>query len=228
VQSMSVTKLPAASPRPLTTVNSIFHSTIYSLIETGLNQALSLDPGTRKQMESLSGKCIRIHCQSPRLLLNILVCEQHLSLSANEALQADISIKGNASALMKLLVTRNTANLRQDGIVISGDVGLLGKFQAILQNLDIDWEYQLSKFIGDIPTQFTHDSINAAGRFAKKTRHNLEEDIDNYLHDETRLFPSEAELKDFYKSVDVLRLRVDRLDSRTWKLQSILADAISD
>jgi len=225
---MSATKPPVASPRFSNSVNSIFHSTIYSVIETGLNQALSLDPGTRKQIESLSGKCMSIHCQSPRLLLNILVCEQHISLSGNEAFQSDIGIKGNASALMKLLVTRNTANLKQDGIIITGDVGLLTKFQKILLNLDIDWEYQLSKFIGDIPTQFTHDSINAAGRFAKKTRHNLEEDIDNYLHDETRLFPSEAELKDFYKSVDVLRLRVDRLDSRTGKLQSILADAISD
>lgn len=225
---MSVTKLPAASPRPFTTVNSIFHSTIYSVIETGLNQALSLDPGTRKQMESLSGKCIRIHCQSPRLLLNILVCEQHLSLSANEALQADVSIKGNASALMKLLVTKNTAKLRQDGIVISGDVGLLGKFQAIIQNLDIDWEYQLSKLIGDIPTQFAHDSIHSAGRFSKKTRHNLEEDIDNYLHEEARLFPSETELKEFYQSVDVLRLRVDRLKARTGKLQSTFADVIPD
>ncbi|MDG1851321.1 MAG: SCP2 sterol-binding domain-containing protein [Gammaproteobacteria bacterium] len=209
-------------------MNSIFHSTIYSVIETGLNQALSLDPGTRKQMESLSGKCIRIHCQSPRLLLNILVCEQHLSLSANEALQADVSIKGNASALMKLLVTKNTAKLRQDGIVISGDVGLLGKFQAILQNLDIDWEYQLSKLIGDIPTQFAHDSIHSAGRFAKKTRHNLEEDIDNYLHEEARLFPSETELKEFYQSVDALRLRVDRLKARTGKLQSTFADVIPD
>lgn len=225
---MSVTKLPAASPRPFTTVNSIFYSTIYSVIETGLNQTLSLDPGTRKQMELLSGKCIRIHCQSPRLLLNILVCEQHLSLSANEALQADVSIKGNASALMKLLVTKNTAKLRQDGIVISGDVGLLGKFQAILQNLDIDWEYQLSKLIGDIPTQFAHDSIHSAGRFAKKTRHNLEEDIDNYLHEEARLFPFETELKEFYQSVDALRLRVDRLKARTGKLQSTFADVIPD
>ncbi len=161
-----------------------------------------------------------IHCQSPDLLLNVLVCEQYLSLSGNEALQADITITGNASALIKLLLTRNTSSLKHDGIIITGDAGLLTKFQKILQNLDIDWEYQLSKFIGDIPTQFAHDSIHSAGQFAKKTRQNLQDDIDNYLHEEARLFPSATELNDFYESVDALRLRVDRLNSRTLKLQS--------
>ena len=201
-------------------VNSLFQSTIYSIIETGLNQALALDPATRKQIAMLSGKCMSIHCQSPDLLLNVLVCEQNLSLSGNEALQADITITGNASALIKLLLTRHTSSLKHDGIIITGDAGLLTRFQKILQNLDMDWEYQLSKFIGDIPTQFAHESIHSAGQFAKKARHNLQEDLDNYLHEEARLFPSMAELTDFYKSVDALRLRVDRLNSRILKLQS--------
>ncbi len=211
---------PQADSRRLFIVNSLFQSTIYSIIETGLNQALSLDPATRKQIAMLSGKCMSIRCQSPDLLLNVLVCDQYLSLSGNEALQSDITIAGNASALIKLLLTRDTSSLKQDGIIITGDAGLLTKFQKILQNLDIDWEYQLSKYIGDIPTQFAHDSIHSASQFAKKTRHNLHEDIDNYLHEEARLFPSTSEFKDFYKSVDALRLRVDRLNARALKLQS--------
>jgi ubiquinone biosynthesis protein UbiJ len=225
---MSAIKPQVVNPQSLIKVNSLYYSSIYALIETGLNQALSLDPGARKQIESLSGKCMSIQCQSPSFLLNILVCEQHLSVSGNEALQADISIQGSASALMKLLLTGNTASLRQDGIIISGDVGLLSKFQAILQNLDIDWEYQLSKFVGDIPTQFVHDSLHSASRFAKKTQDNLQEDIDNYLHEETRLFPSGTELQNFYQSVDALRLRVDRLGARTGKLQATLSEALSD
>jgi len=200
---------------------SLFHSAILSSMETFLNQALSMDTLARKKLEPLSGKLLRVHCDSPNLAINIMVCDDRLTLSSNEEFKADTIIRGTATALTKLLVKRKTADLRKDGIVITGNVGLLTSLQEILQNIDLDWEYQISKLIGDVPTQALSDSFSAVGKFTRQSRDNLQKDIDDYLHEEKKIFPSAVELKSFYKRVDSLRLRVDRLDSRARRISSL-------
>ena len=80
-------------------------------------------------------------------------------------------------------------------------------------------EYELSKIIGDIPTQAVSDSLTIARKFTNKTKQRVIQDVDTYLHDETKAFPSIAEVTGFYQSIDALRLRVDRLQSRVDRLQ---------
>ncbi len=202
---------------------SLFHSAILSSMETCLNQVLSMDTLARKKLEALSGKILRVHCDLPNLVINIMVCDDRLVLSSSEEFKADTIIHGTATALAKLLVKKKSADLRKDGIVITGNVGLLTSLQEILQNIDLDWEYQISKLIGDLPTQALSDSFSAAGKFTRQSRDNLKKDIDDYLHEEKKIFPSAVELKSFYQSVDKLRLRVDRLEARTTRISSLSA-----
>ena len=180
-----------------------------------------MDTPARKKLEPLSGKLLRVQCDLPSLLINITVCDDRLLLSSTKEGKPDTIIRGKATALAKLLVKRKTADLRKDGVVITGNVGLLTALQEILQNIDLDWEYQISKLIGDVPTQALSDSFSAAGKFSRQSRDNLQKDIDDYLHEEKKLFPSSVEVKSFFQSVDNLRLRVDRLDSRTKRISSL-------
>ena len=203
-----------------TMVNTLIQTAILSAMEASLNQVLSLDSVARKKLEPLSGKLVRIHCEFPYLVINILTSENTLLLSGNEDLIPDLIIQGKAPALLKFLVKKNTASLKDDGVIITGEVALLLSMQKILQNLDLDWEYQISKFIGDIPTQAVSDSFALADDFARQSKQNLQQDIDDYLHVESKAFPTGSELKTFYKSIDNLRLRVDRLDSRTSRINS--------
>jgi ubiquinone biosynthesis protein UbiJ len=111
--------------------------------------------------------------------------------------------------------------LHADGIVITGNTSLIESLQTIFQDLDLDWEYELNKFVGDIPTQAVSDSLKGAIKAANNTKQSVIQNVDEYLHDETKTFPSKTEATDFYHSIDALRLRVDRLQSKVDKLLTI-------
>lgn len=196
----------------------LFQSAILSIAETCLNGLLSLDAAAVARLETLSGKVLQVQCEMPALCFHLLVSDGRIMLMQGDALAADASIRGRASALLKLLARGNTAGLREDGVVISGDTGFLNALQHVLQNLDVDWEYQFSKFIGDMPTQAISDGITGAQNFVRRSAANLRDDIDAYLHEEKKLFPDKAQMEQFYLAVDALRLRADRLEARVTRL----------
>lgn len=203
-------------------VTTLLHSALLSALESCVNHVLALDPAAQKKLQPLAGKILRIHCERPDICVNIMVCEDQLLLTSNADFNADASIHGKLASLLKLLAARDTSRLREDGIVIQGDTGLINALQGIFSNMDVDWEFRLSKIIGDIPTQLLSDSLDAGKSFLKQSGRNLRQDVDDYLHEESRLFPSSVQLDRFYRSIDSLRLRVDRLQARTSRLQSRL------
>lgn len=198
----------------------LFQTAILSAAEACLNGLLSLDAAAATRLEKLSGKVLQVQCDMPAWCFHLLISDGRIMLMQGDEPTADASVRGKASALLKLLARGNTAGLREYGIVISGDSGFLNALQQVLQNLDVDWEYQLSKFIGDIPTQAISDGVTGAKKFARQSASNLRDDIDAYLHEEKKLFPDKAQLEQFYRAVDALRLRADRLEARVTRLQS--------
>lgn len=212
-------------------VTNLINSAILSALQTLLNHLLSLDSQITKKLKSISGKSLAVHCKSPELIVTLQICDDRILLfrkevterdnkPSNEQPAADTTITGSASSLLKLVATKNTAALRDDGIVITGDTALLTSLQEILRDLDVDWEYQLSKFIGDIPTQAVSDGVTATRNFTRRTSSNLQQDVSDYLLEERKFFPLISELEDFYFSIDALRMRLDRLESRVKHLQN--------
>lgn len=201
-------------------VTNLVNSAILSALQTLLNQLLSLDSGALKKLHALSGKSLAVHCKKPEIHFTLQVNDNHIQLYTDCESTTDTTISGSASSLFKLVATKNTASLRDDGIVITGDTALLTSLQEILRDLDLDWEYQLSRFIGDIPTQAVSDGISATRNFTRRTTSNFQQDVSDYLLEEKKLFPLISELEEFYAAIDSLRMRIDRLDSRCKRLQA--------
>ena len=197
---------------------SLILSSALSGVESLVNTMLSQDSAARKKTLAMSGKVLRIQCEKPAISITIQVVEHRIFILQGDDLEPDSTISGKAHALMKLLMTRSTTSLHRDGITISGDTGVLGGLQEILQDLDIDWEYQLSNIVGDIPTQLIAGGMAVARNFFQTASSNFQEDIAQYLVNEKKLFPEEPELESFYHGVDNLRLRLDRLAARVQKL----------
>jgi len=198
---------------------SLILSSALSGAESLVNTMLSQDSAAQKKILAMSGKVLRIHCEKPSTTITIQVVEDRIFILQGNDLEPDSTISGKAYALMKLLMTRSTTSLHRDGITISGDTGVPGGLQEILQDLDIDWEYQLSNIIGDIPTQLIADGMAVAKNFIQTAGSNFQEDIAHYLVTEKKLFPEEPELESFYHDVDNLRLRLDRLAARIKNLE---------
>lgn len=188
-------------------------------VELGINNVLKLDSASQQKLAALDGAVFAVNCTSPALEVFLIVRGQTLSLCSYYEGEADTRISGQASALLALLLARDKSQaFYNKDLEIQGNLEPLQTLQKILSGLNIDWEYQLSKFIGDIPTQAFSTSLDSASELAKKTHASLTMDIDEYIHEEKKLFPGAGELESFYKAIDQLGLRVDRADARLRKL----------
>ncbi len=190
-------------------------STGVSSAEILLNKALTLDPASKNKLAQLQGKIFAIKCTKPNCSIFITVLEKGFQLTTAIADEADAEISAAADVLLKLLITKNKDHvIRNENIQLKGDASSIQDLQAILFKLDIDWEYQLSMVIGDIPTQVLSDGIEKLKNFISYSASSLAMDIDEYLHEEKNIVPTIGELESFYQRIEQLSLRIDRTGSR--------------
>ena len=185
------------------------------------NNAISLDPVSKKKLLPLNGKIIVVQCTAPSLTISITVNDQCILLSPMHPDKADSYISGSASALLQLLTAKDKSkSIRAYAIQLKGDTVTIQAFQNILFSLNIDWEYPLSKVIGDIPTQALNEGLTLLKNFVNRSSASLINDIDEYIHVEINLLPTTDELENFYQRIDTLRLRLDRNQTRVAKFAS--------
>lgn len=188
--------------------------------EATINRALALHPAGRARLRTLSGQVIAIHCQSPELTLYLAVYEDSIRLYSHYDGEADTRISGSARALLTLLASQDKNRLfYRDDLDISGRVANASQLQDILAGLEPDWEYPLSKLIGDIPAHALGQGARDARTFAARSGEELRRNLDDYLHRELRYFPYASELERFYDDLDRLRLRLDRARARVNALE---------
>jgi ubiquinone biosynthesis protein UbiJ len=84
----------------------------------------------------------------------------------------------------------------------------------LLLDVDVDWEFQLGKFIGDIPTHVFSTGLKQSSDFIRSTGFRIKQNLQDYLAQETSFFPKAHELENFYATVTELTLRVDRLQAK--------------
>src|SRR5690606_31422493 len=119
-------------------------------VELGLNRVLQMDSTALPRLARLAGKVIEVDCQSPALQLFILPSADGLQL-ARQWGQADCTLSAPASSLLRLAMARDkTAILHRPDVTLSGDSAALLELAGILQDLELDWEYELSRWLGPV------------------------------------------------------------------------------
>ena len=76
--------------------------------------------------------------------------------------------------------------------------------------------------LGDVAGHQVAQMLRSAFTWGKQASGSLARQMDEFIHEEARLSPPRLELEDFYRDVQDLGLRVDRLQSRTDRLRQRL------
>ena len=194
---------------------ALLQSALLLPLELTLNQLLSMDAASRSRLAAMAGKTLAVQVEQPAMTIYVSVHADKLRLSPRHEHEITTTLIGSASALLGLLVRREPlTNLQGSKLELRGDLRFAQALQNLLLDLQIDWEFQLSRFIGDVPTQAMADGVRAAKDYAQKTSARIREDVQDFLQQESGLLPVSAELDAFYDAVQALVLRVDRLDAR--------------
>lgn len=183
-----------------------------------INTALRYDPATRIGLARLSGKILAVNITAPiAVTLFVMPLDEEIQLMANWDGDVDTRLSGSLMALLQLSTTE-VHNLKYSGVTVAGDLGLLADLQALLKNLDIDWEDMLSQFTGDIIGHQTAELIRTKFGWVKDRARSAQRLTKEFLTEELRALPSKPELSDFYRQVDEVRLAVDRAAARVEQL----------
>ncbi|PZW65695.1 ubiquinone biosynthesis protein UbiJ [Pseudomonas sp. URMO17WK12:I1] len=192
---------------------------LLAAVERGLNRVLELDSTALPRLARLNGRVIAVQAQSPSLELFILADGQGLRLAGQWAGAVDCTLRAPASALLRLALVRDKqAVLHEPEVELDGDSGALMELAGVLQDLELDWEYELSRWLGPVPTALLAGHLRSRAGWTRKNLHSLQLSLADYLSEESRTLVGRREADARFAELDDLKLSLDRLDARIERL----------
>jgi len=195
-------------------------------LEKAIARYLSGDPEALKRLGELQGKVIAFELRDLASTFYLFPGSEGIKIKMSLDGTPDTCIRANLPTLIRMGLVSDkkdkSKTLFSGDIEITGDVELGQIFSDILQNVEIDWEEELSKVTGDV---IAHKAGNVARDLASwlsQTVQTAQLNTAEYLHEESRMLPDGNEVSAFMKAVDSLRNDTDRLEARVKRLQNKL------
>jgi ubiquinone biosynthesis protein UbiJ len=192
---------------------------VIASLEAAVNRYLALDPEGARRLADLHGRVILIEVTGFGTRLYLIPGPEGMQLFGRYAGEPDCTLRGSPAALARMGVTRRKEDQLFSGEVrIEGDTHLARAFGDLLAGLDVDWEEQLSRLIGDPAAHQLGSGVRALGRWGERSADTLSADVREYLQEEGRLLPTDDEVQEFLDGVDRLRDDTERLAARIARL----------
>ena len=204
-------------------INPTLHTAGLAAAELALNRALELAPAGAASLGKLEDCVFALHCTAPAADIYLQPGASQIRLMGIYEGPVTTSIRGKAADFAELATASDPAAALINGdLELHGDSAPLLELQAILAQLDVDWEAPLVNALGDVAghqlAQFLRESIS----WGKQASTSFSRQLEEFIHEEARLSPPRLELEDFYRDVQELNLRVERLESRAARLRKQL------
>jgi ubiquinone biosynthesis protein UbiJ len=188
-------------------------------LEAAINNALQLDPALRSDLGQLDDTVLKIECTIPEIVVYLLPQHGHVHLYSHYEIQEDSSISGPASEYVKLLSADDKASALINGeLKINGDSNAFMVLQKAIAKMDIDIEQKVADLIGDVPAHQLGKAVRKSIKWARHSRDSLLRNLEEFIHEEARLSPSQLEVEDFYRDIQQVNLAADRLEARIKRL----------
>ena len=192
-------------------------------VENGINRVLRLDSTAMARFRPLTGKLIAVDCPSPSLRLFILPSDEGLLLATQWAADPDCTLRAPATSLLRLALSKDkSAILHSPEVELEGDSAVLMELAAVLQDLELDWEYELSKWIGPVATALISGHLRSRANWYQQGFTSLNQNLAEYLSEEARTLVGEREAQARFDELDQIKLDLDRLEARFERLSRSL------
>lgn len=211
-------------------------------IEKAINHFLALDYESANRLNALQGKTVvidlKIATRDARAKLGrsfvaknapqddicgkfaIQFENKKVEILAEIPANPDLIIKGMPLSLFGLSFSKDKRkHFFADNVVIEGNLELGQQVTDLFDQLEIDWEEPLSRWVGDVPAHQVGRAVRGLKDFTQRLCDSMSRNVTEYVHEEVELFPPREALHDFFNDVDELRMDVDRIEARIEKLR---------
>ncbi|WP_268799189.1 ubiquinone biosynthesis accessory factor UbiJ [Pseudomonas huanghezhanensis] len=187
--------------------------------EHGINRVLRLDSTALPRLDRLSGKVIAVECTSPVFHVFILPSDEGLMLASHWDAGADCTLRAPAASLARLALSKDkTAVLHGPDVELDGESGVLLDLVGVLQDLDLDWEYELSRWLGPVASPLIGAHLRSGASWTRDTASSLSHNLAEYLSEESRALVGKREAEARFAELDQAKQDLDRLEARFERL----------
>lgn len=200
-----------------------FAQLITAGIELAMNQLLKLDDDSQQRLKKLAGKSLQVTIKEMPWPLIFTFTEQidvRAVITPDSELEplsepVDCLIELNLETLPKLRDSSQLTQLIQHKqLNLIGDIYVAQTFSAMLKDLDIDWEEQLSGYTGDVAAHQTFTSMRALFDTAKTQIEQGAIELGDRLTQSDSIAVKPSEMKGFSQGVSEIRSATERLSAR--------------
>lgn len=204
-------------------------ATITAMLDTALNAWIRIDNESPAKLQAISGKVICMHITGLNVKLYFLPDAKGIYSMTEYEGKPNVTIKAAPVSLMRLNAASDSGKAMLDSdVIIEGNMDLSEKFSDILSGVDLDWEEWLSHIAGDLVAYKAGETVRGATSWLKETKEAMQMNTSEYLQEESRILPAEAEVAYYMDQVDTLRGDTDRLEARVKRLQKNLSNKSND
>ncbi|MBA1148956.1 SCP2 sterol-binding domain-containing protein [Ectothiorhodospiraceae bacterium WFHF3C12] len=188
-------------------------------VQEAVNRVLSLDPAAGERLRALAGQNLDVHLTGFPTPLRVGFNDTGLNLSTvdEEVPGANATLTAAPSALLTLALSNGQRGGRD--LAFKGDVGVIQDVRTLFSELEIDWEEQLSRVLGDVAAHQVGRAARGLGEWLRHAGNTFLDNAGEYLTEEQRSLPTAGEVERFISDVDRLRQDADRLQARLRRLR---------
>jgi len=195
-------------------------TTLIAMLDTALNAWLRLDDESLTKLQAMSGKVICMYITGLEVKLYFFPDATGIYTLTEYSGKPDVTIKAPPISLMRLSSATDAGKTLLDSdVIIEGNMHLSEQFSDVLSGVDLDWEEWLSHLAGDLVAHKTGEVSRKTATWLTETKATMQMNVSEYLQEESRLVPAEAEVAYYMDQVDNLRADADRLEAKVKRLQ---------
>jgi ubiquinone biosynthesis protein UbiJ len=179
-----------------------------------INRQVSAKTPARELCGKLAGRVMAIRVRDSALAIYLAAEDDQLRFSTEYDQDPDVVVSGSMIALTRMAGPAGETVIRNGDVELSGDALVAQDFQALLRYGRPDIEEELSGVVGDAAAHGIGSLIRGVGEWGREARTTMQQNVGEYLQEESRAVPTRDEVADFQGQVDKLRDDVARFEAR--------------
>jgi len=188
-------------------------------LEQSLNHYIAMDPEGAERLAPLQGRIICLEFIGFGWRLIVIPGIDRLQIFNDYAAEPDCTLRGTPIGFARMALAEHREDELFSGAVsVEGNTEIAHAFGDVIQGLEVDWEEQLSRLLGDPIAHQIGARLRSTARWGKQSAQHLTRDLNEYLQEEARLLPTVYEVQAFLDAVDTLRDDTERMAARVERL----------
>lgn len=198
---------------------------VVGALEGVINHFIARSERSVEDCARLAGSSFTVQFKEFNYRLTFLPNASGLQLMDSFDGNSDVVVKGSIPAFARMLIEQQQLQAARGAVEVSGDVMLAQRFAELLGGLDIDWQDELSRFVGGAAAHQVGRVAMSLFSWGKKTAQSLTVDTANYLRNDSRDVLAAEELEEFIGGVEELGDQLDHLQVRLDRLRGKLDES---